>query len=132
MHTTFTDTIYAEISVDEKRRLMAEFSITRHGRYYHFDTYRYELLSDAIAFAEIVRARSPHTAQRPDPSALEKCDDAQTPNAADQQLMQEFSISLQNYSFVFEGFRYDRLIDAVNYARHRRELGAKADGTRVA
>jgi hypothetical protein len=131
MNTTMTDTDRAETNDDESCRLMAELSISRHGRYYHFDRYRYELLSDAIAYAEIVRARSSRPSQQPDQPAFEKSDDPQAPSAADQQLMQELSISFENYSFVFEGFRYDQMTDAVNYARHRRELDSEADRTRA-
>ncbi|NJO13246.1 MAG: hypothetical protein HC872_07025 [Gammaproteobacteria bacterium] len=124
MNTTLTDASCAETNVDENCRLMAELSITRHGRYYHFEGYRYELLADAIAFAELVRARSSQPAQRPQQQVVEKCDVPEGPSAADRQLMQEFSISFENHSFVFERFRYDQLRDAVNYARHCRELAS--------
>ena len=32
-------------------------------------------------------------------------------------------MNFERGSFVFAGFRYDRLIDAANYARHRQQLG---------
>jgi len=53
----------------EYSRLMAELSIVRGARYYHYGTYRYEKVD-------------------------------------------------------FEGFRYDHLDDAANYARHRRCFNA--------
>jgi len=109
--------------VDERRRLMAEWSITHHGRYYHCEGYRYELLTDAINFAQIVRARR---LQRTDPPAFVESDSDEAPTAADRQLMFELSIAFEKGSFVFEGFHYDRLIDAANYAHHRRQLGSKA------
>ena len=129
MNTTLKDMNCAETDVGEDRRRMTELSITRHGRHYHFDGYRYELLSDAIVFAELVRARPSQPTQRSQQQAFETCDAVQAPSAADRQLMQELSISLENYSFIFEGFRYDKLIDAVNYARHRREIDSKTHRT---
>jgi len=49
----------------------------------------------------------------------------ESPNAADRQLMLELSISFENSCFVFGGLRYDRLFDAVNYARQRKQLSRK-------
>ena len=102
----------AEIS-----RLTAEWSIAHRGRYYHYDGYRYECLADAVAYAQLGRAR-----QTPLPDA-EAFDVIEPPNAMERDLIRELSISLENDIFVFEGFRYDKLIDAANYARHRRQLG---------
>jgi hypothetical protein len=106
--------------VGESSRLMTELSITHHGRYYHFDGYRYELLADAIAFAQLVRARPLY---RTDPPEFVEFDAVELPSSADLQLMLELSISFEGGCFVFEGFHYDRLIDAANYARHRRQSG---------
>ena len=41
----------------ERVRLMAELSIFDGGHYYHCLGYRYENLADAIAYAQLVRAR---------------------------------------------------------------------------
>ena len=103
-------------------RLMAELSIAHEGRYYHYDGYRYERLEDAVTYAQLVRARR---SERTDPSAFAKFDAVVSSNAADRQLMLELSISVENGSFVFEGYRYDQLIDAANYARHRRQVNLK-------
>lgn len=104
----------------ESSRLMAELSIAHGGRYYHYDGYRYERLADAVAYAELVRTRQ---SQRTDSPTFAQFDVVKPPTAAEQQLMLDLSISFENGSFVFESFRYDRLIDAANYARHRRQLG---------
>jgi len=103
-------------------RLMAEWSIAHVGRYYHYDGYRYERLEDAVAYAQLVRARQ---SQRTDASAFTQIDAVEPPNAAERQLMADLSISFENGCFVWEDFRYDRLIDAANYARHRRQRGSK-------
>jgi hypothetical protein len=111
-----------EADAVESGRLMAEFSIAHQGRYYHYDGYRYERLADAVAYAQLVRARQ---TQQTDQSSLVKFAAAQSPNASDRQLMLELSISFENGTFVFEGYRYERLIDAANYARHCRQLSLK-------
>lgn len=99
-------------------RLTAEFSIVQYGRYYWFDNYRYESLADAVAYAQVIRTR--RHAARANASLPTRFDIAELPNASDRQLMEELSITLENGCFVFDGFRYDNLIDAVNYARLRR------------
>jgi hypothetical protein len=95
---------------------MAEFSIVQYGRYYWCEGYRYELLADAVAYAQVIRARR---ARRAIPSLPTRFEIVELPNASDRQLMTELSIAFENGRFVFEGFRYDRLIDAANYARLR-------------
>jgi hypothetical protein len=123
MNSTLTDTDSTDATeVGGSSLLMAKLSIRHHGRYYHFDGYRYERLADAIAYAQLVRARPLQRADRP---AFMELDAIEAPNADDRQLMLELSISFENGSFEFEGFHYDRLIDAANYARHRQQLGLR-------
>jgi hypothetical protein len=42
----------------DERCLMAELSIIRAGRHYFYDGYRYERLSDAVAYAQFVQGRA--------------------------------------------------------------------------
>lgn len=42
----------------EERCLMAELSIIRAGRHYFYDGYRYNRLSDAVAYAQVVQGRT--------------------------------------------------------------------------
>lgn len=101
-------------------QLMAELSIIRDGRQYLYDGYCYDRLADAVAYAQLGRG---HT-RPPGPSSAAPCHVVDSPTALDRQLMTELSISFQNDRFVFEGHRYDRLSDAVDYARHRRSSAA--------
>jgi hypothetical protein len=101
-------------------QLMAELSIIRDGRQYLYDGYCYDRLSDAVAYARLGRG---HT-RPPGPSSPAQFDVVDSPTALDRQLMTELSISFENGRFVFEGHRYDRLSDAVGYARHRRSSAA--------
>lgn len=41
----------------DERCLMAELSIIRGGHCYYYDGYRYERLSDAVAYAQLVQGR---------------------------------------------------------------------------
>lgn len=101
-------------------RLMAELSIAHAGRYYHFGGHRYERLKDAVAYAQLVGAQP---SQQRESAAIKRVDAVEPTDAVERQLMLELSISFENGCFVFEGYRYDRLIDAANYARHRRQVG---------
>jgi hypothetical protein len=106
------------VTADESR-LMAELSIVRGGRHYFYDGYSYHRLADAIAYAQLVRGQT----RVPGSSSPAHCESVDSPTASDLQLMKELSISFEAGRFVFEGFRYDRLIDAANYARHRGSIG---------
>lgn len=101
-------------------QLMAELSIIRDGRRYLYDGYCYDRLSYAVAYARLGRG---HT-RPPGPSSPAQFDVVDSPTALDRQHMTELSISFENGRFVFEGHRYDRLSDAVGYARHRRSSAA--------
>lgn len=110
----------AAASAADESRLMAELSIIRGGRHYFYDGYSYDRLADAIAYAQLVGGQTRRTgSSSPVQRAL-----IDSPTAADLQLMRELSISFESGCFVYAGFRYDRLIDAANYARHRRSLAA--------
>jgi hypothetical protein len=106
----------------DSSRLMAELSIEHEGRYYHFGGHRYERLEDAVAYAQLVGALP---SRQRDSTAIKRFDAVEPSNAVERQLMLELSISFENGCFVFDGFRYDKLIDAANYARHCRQLGLK-------
>lgn len=58
MNSTFISTTDTDQDdTDENRRLMAELSIAPAGRYYAYAGYRYERLADAVAYAQLIRAR---------------------------------------------------------------------------
>lgn len=42
----------------DERCLMRELSIIQAGRHYYYDGYRYERLSDAVAYAQYVQGRA--------------------------------------------------------------------------
>lgn len=97
----------------DRERQMREFSISRAGRYYCFEGYLYERLADAVAYAQVVRSR---TADRPSASACVSSEADALPSESQRQLMTELGITCVDGRFVFDGFKYDRLADATNYA----------------
>jgi hypothetical protein len=104
---------------EDQARLMATLGIHHEGRYFHFRGYRYTRLEDAVAYARLVGTRAARLLpedQLPDRSF----DDAvKPPTAADTTLMQSLGVSFEAGRYVYEGFHYDRLADAVAYARLR-------------
>ena len=100
--------------------LMAKFSIRSRGRHYHYRGYRYERLADAVAYARIV-----HSMPAQDVISSGGVDTVEWPDAADEELMAALSISFENGVYRFGGFRYDRLLDATNYAEHCKLRDAK-------
>ncbi|HEX2493591.1 MAG TPA: hypothetical protein VHK24_07430 [Steroidobacter sp.] len=54
-------------------------------------------------------------------------DVANSPGAADRQLMTELAIDFKDGVYLFEGFWYENLVDAANYARLRQ----RSDVTRI-
>ena len=45
----------------DERCLMAELSIVRAGHHYFYDGYRYDRLSDAVAYAQVAQGRTRRT-----------------------------------------------------------------------
>lgn len=92
-----------------------ELGIGFDGRQFQYRAYRYDKLSDAIDFAHLERsklgflsvfARPPVWAER------------HGPTEAEQRLMAEFAIAYDGKCFLADGYRYERLDDALNYVRH--------------
>ena len=93
--------------------LMAEYSIGRDGLRYAYNGYRYDRLADAVGYAKLMRSR-PSMHDRGGPSVRREGIDV--PTDVDRELMASLAIRFEAGAYRFEGFRYDRLADAVNYA----------------
>jgi hypothetical protein len=101
----------------ERERLMARYSITYNGRQYQYDRYRYDALTDAVDYARIQRGRP--GGDSTDPMAPAQ-DVVETPDESQRELMAELAITFQDGIYRLGDYRYQRLGDAVNYARLRR------------
>jgi len=98
----------------ERARVMAEFSISYNGRHYQYDRYRYDHFADAVDYARLQRSRLPageESAPAPPAELMEAPDESQ------RQQMTALAITFQDGVYHLGAYRYDRLADAVSYAR---------------
>jgi hypothetical protein len=101
----------------ERERLMAEYSITYNGRQYQYDRYRYDGLTDAVDYARLQRGRPGRDST--DPMAPAQ-DIVEAPAESQRELMAELAITFRDGIYCLGDYRYERLADAVNYARLQR------------
>lgn len=97
----------------EGERQMAEVGVRRDGIDYVYKGYRYERLGDVLAYAHLTASR-PGADQGPSPFLRKPF---AAPTDADRALMASLGIQFDGRAFRFAGYRYDRLADAVSYAR---------------
>ncbi len=107
--------------VTQRALLMSEFSIGFNGRYYHYRGYCYDRLSDAVNYARLQRSRpcggdSDH-AGLADEEQRQSLEEIVPPSESDLAVMESLAITFRNGTYFFGPYRYDRLTDAVQYAR---------------
>ena len=106
----------AQPTKTECTHLLAQLSIQSRGRHYYYRGYRYDRAEDAIAYARLKQSTATE-----DSLAATPVDAIEWPSEDDSRRMADLSISFENGVYLFGTYRYDRLVDAVNYA----ELGAE-------
>jgi len=93
---------------------MAELSITYAGRQYQYSHYRYDRLDDAVAYAR---------KQRSAPSASDAGDSLpparveESPDELTRRRMAGYWITYEDGLYHLGPYRYERLLDAMRYAR---------------
>lgn len=88
--------------------------ISFNGTQFVYCDFKYDRLSDAIAYAELgVRPEGKLALATSAADWLPR----PIPDSADQALMQQFAVSFEDWRYKFRDYRYDRLSDALNYAR---------------
>jgi hypothetical protein len=102
----------------ERARQMADFGIGYDGLQYQYNGYRYGRLADAVAYASLMRSR-PTQEDAGGPFMQRKA--FHVPTDAERSLMATLAIDFDDGAYRFEGFRYDGLADAVNYAKLTRQ-----------
>lgn len=106
----------APVAASSTEGLMAQLSVSYDGRHYQFGQYRYDQVADAIHYAQ----RHPGEANDARPAAAP----IEIPDEAQRALMGSFDISFRDGLYHLGDYRYERLADAVAYARLRRVQGA--------
>ena len=92
----------------------ASHEVTFDGRYYHFRQYRYERLDDALRYAAAQQCKPGY---RPDPAFVPQWLPAWAPDMAQRATMRELAIGFDAGRFCVGSYRYDRLDDAIAFAR---------------
>jgi hypothetical protein len=98
----------------ERERLMAALAIRYNGRHYEYDVYRYDHLADAVNYATLDRSRARRDDEVRTTPSREYVED---PDESQRALMATLAITFQDGTYRLGAFRYDRLADAVDYAR---------------
>ena len=104
----------ARLDMGERERLMTAHSITPSGRQYQYSHYLYDRFEDALGYARKQRL-SPSACDAGDSLPPARVDEA--PDEAQRREMGTHGITFDAGVYHLESFRYDRLADALGYAR---------------
>ena len=99
----------------ERERQMVGFSIGYNGLH---NGYRYDRLADAVAYAQLMRSRP---TQEDAGSRFSSGSALAPPTDTQRSLMDSLAIDFRDGAYRFKGYRYDGLMDAVNYAKLTRQ-----------
>jgi hypothetical protein len=99
---------------DDVERRMKALLVSFDGVQYVYNGFRYDQRSDAMAYASLMQSRP---AQFDKGNTMAPPPGFSAPSEAQRALMATLGIELGDHAYRFEGFRYDRLADAVAYAR---------------
>jgi hypothetical protein len=96
---------------------MADLGVRFDGRFYRYKDYHYDLLADALRYATLDRDSHPYQATTDDAPIWTAPDE---PTEEERQVMKELDVTFDGRYYRYSDYRYDRLADAVNYARLKR------------
>ena len=97
----------------EQEHSLLQLGIRRDGPRYVYNGYRYDRLADAVSYARLVRSRA-----QTDPAGPFTQDSSfAPPTEAQRALMATHDIDFDGCAYRFNGFRYEVLSDAINYAK---------------
>jgi hypothetical protein len=92
---------------------LVKLGIRHDGLRYVYNGYRYDHLADAVSYATLVRSRG-----QPDPGGpFAQQSPFVPPTDAQRALMMTLAIEFDGRAYRFQGYRYDSLSDAVDYAK---------------
>ena len=101
-------------SPDASAHPATEAGIIFNGRSYSYRGYRYDHLAEAVNYAELDRSRAFADPGADDAAPLER---VPRPSAAEREHMRKVGITYVDGVFCWGEYRYDRLADAIAYAR---------------
>jgi hypothetical protein len=101
-------------SADRDTRTMAELSIRHNGRSYEYRSYRYDRLADAVSYAKLDRACKLEEPALADATSFKA---PLPPSDAEREEMRRLAITVQDGVYRLREYRYDRLADAIAYAK---------------
>ncbi|UTY60499.1 hypothetical protein [Massilia sp. erpn] len=104
---------------EDESTLAARHEIRYDGLRYLYRGYRYEHFCDALNYARLDQARAGFM---PDPAFVARWDTPWQPDAAQRQQMAAGDVTFASGYYLYGGYRYERLADALACAR----LGGKA------
>jgi hypothetical protein len=103
--------------LESEQLQMAECGVTLDGRSYRYQEYRYDVLSDALKYAQLDRSRPTY---RAGPDIQGPPLKAEKPVEAEQRLMDELGINFDGKYYHYGEYRYDHFADAIKYAQLKR------------
>jgi len=107
-------------AVTEREQSMQDYGIGFDGLRYDFHGYRYDRLADALAYARLMRTRPASDNPR---GSYARGATVVGPSEQDLRSMVPLGIGYEAGTYRYATFRYDRLADAVNYAKAAGKAG---------
>jgi hypothetical protein len=98
--------------VDQGRSM--RMGISFNGTQFVYCDFKYDRQSDACSYAELDIQRE---GRQPVATSPEDWLPRPVPNSGDRVLMQQFGVTFEDWRYKFRDYRYDRLSDALDYAR---------------
>jgi hypothetical protein len=109
---------------ESERLQILEAGVTFDGRRYKYLEYQYDILSDALNYSLLDRAKSSHKMPI-DVQMVWK--EPHTPSMADKLDMDRLSITFDGRYYRFKDYRYDNLTDACSYAKLKSLVRLRTD-----
>jgi hypothetical protein len=104
---------------ESAERQMTHSGIGFDGRYYRYKQYRYDLLSDAVSYAQLDASRP---ASRMEPDVYPQWAEVDQPAEAERQTMADLNITFDGKLYQYGEYRYENFADAISYAKLERRI----------
>ena len=114
MHVDDEQLRVAESSADTDSACAARYEISFDGKRYSFREFRYDRFQDALRYATLEQAK---VGFQRDEAFVPHWAPAYVPSGEEEQMMQLFGIDYVERSYLYGGYRYDALRDAIAYAQ---------------